>query len=143
MAAYKIGINGFGRQGRLVLRAALEKGAEVMAINEPNIPIEEMANRFKYDTICGRFKGPVEVDSARLIVNGKPIDVFRENEPRDIPWSSVGVDYVVETTSIFSRREKASAHIHGGAKKVFISTLSPRPPFVKLFIVDLKFLDGC
>jgi len=133
MTIYKIGINGFGRHGRLVLRATLDIGAEVIAINESCIPVEEMANLFKNDTIRGRFKGTIQVDDNRLIVNGKPIDVFKKNEPKDIPWSSVGVDFVVETTAIFGRREKASAHIHGGAKKVFLSTLSHCPPFVKFF----------
>lgn len=124
----KIGINGFGRIGRLVLRAALEKGAEVVAVNDPFIGVDYMVYLFKYDSTHGRFKGTVSHEGGQLIVNGKKIAVFSERDPKSIPWSSAGAEYVVESTGVFTTIEKASAHLTGGAKKVIISAPSADAP---------------
>lgn len=130
-----IGINGFGRIGRLVLRASLEKGAKVVAINDPFIGIEYMVYLFKYDSTHGRFKGEVTVDGDVLIVNGNKIKVFSERDPKAIQWGSAGADYVVESTGVFTTIEKASAHLEGGAKKVIISAPSADAP---MFVVGVN-----
>merc|ERR1739838_374305 len=127
-SAKKIGINGFGRIGRLVLRAAVAKGAEVVAINDPFIPLDYMVYMFKYDSTHGRFKGEVAVAGDKLVINGKEIAVFGERDPTAIPWGSAGADYVVESTGVFTTTEKASAHLQGGAKKVIISAPSADAP---------------
>merc|ERR1711988_1545228 len=130
--AKKIGINGFGRIGRLVLRAALEKGAEVVAINDPFIPLDYMVYMFKYDsTHTGFSRSGVEIaatSDGKLSVCGRTISVFCEGNPKDIPWASVGAEYVVESTGVFTTIEKASAHLNGGAKKVVISAPSVDAP---------------
>ncbi|XP_025412203.1 glyceraldehyde-3-phosphate dehydrogenase-like [Sipha flava] len=130
-----IGINGFGRIGRLVLRAALEKGAKVVAINDPFIGIEYMVYLFKYDSTHGRFKGEVTVAGDCLCVNGNKIKVFSERDPKAIQWGSAGADYVVESTGVFTTIEKASAHLEGGAKKVIISAPSADAP---MFVVGVN-----
>jgi len=124
----KIGINGFGRIGRLVLRAAIEKGAEVVAVNDPFIGADYMVYLFKYDSTHGRFKGTVSHEGGNLIVNGKKIAVFSERDPKSIPWSSAGAEYIVESTGVFTTIDKASAHLTGGAKKVVISAPSADAP---------------
>ncbi|KAJ6647451.1 Glyceraldehyde-3-phosphate dehydrogenase 2 [Pseudolycoriella hygida] len=108
----KIGINGFGRIGRLVLRAAVDKGAQVVA----------------YDSTHGRFKGTVAAEGGFLVVNGQKITVFSERDPKDIKWASAGAEYVVESTGVFTTIEKASTHLNGGAKKVIISAPSADAP---------------
>lgn len=117
----KIGINGFGRIGRLVLRAAVEKGAQVVAVNDPFIGLDYMVYLFKYDSTHGRFKGTVAAEGGFLVVNGQKITVFSERDPKDIKWASAGAEYVVESTGVFTTIEKASLHLNGGAKKVIIS----------------------
>lgn len=124
----KIGINGFGRIGRLVLRAAVEKGASVVAINDPFIGAEYMVYLFKYDSTHGRFKGTVTADGNNLVVNGNKIQVFSERDPKDIPWAKAGAEYIVESTGVFTTIEKASLHMAGGAKKVIISAPSADAP---------------
>jgi glyceraldehyde 3-phosphate dehydrogenase len=124
----KIGINGFGRIGRLVLRAAVDKGAEVVAVNDPFINLDYMVYMFKYDSTHGRFKGEVKADGGFLVINGKKIHVFQERDPTAIPWSKAGAEYVVESTGVFTTIEKASAHLKGGAKKVIISAPSADAP---------------
>jgi len=124
----KIGINGFGRIGRLVLRAALDKGASVVAINDPFISVDYMVYLFKYDSTHGRFKGTVGSEGGHLVVNGKTIQVFQERDPKAIPWGKAGAEYVVESTGVFTTIEKASAHLEGGAKKVIISAPSADAP---------------
>ncbi|CAH0564952.1 unnamed protein product [Brassicogethes aeneus] len=124
----KIGINGFGRIGRLVLRAAVDKGAEVVAINDPFIQVDYMVYLFKYDSTHGRFKGEVSTDGTSLIVNGKAIQVFQERDPASIPWGKAGAEYIVESTGVFTTIDKASAHLKGGAKKVIISAPSADAP---------------
>lgn len=124
----KIGINGFGRIGRLVLRAAMEKGAEVVAVNDPFINLDYMVYMFKYDSTHGRFKGEVKAEGGCLVINGKKITVFQERDPTAIAWSKAGAEYVVESTGVFTTIEKASAHLKGGAKKVIISAPSADAP---------------
>ncbi|XP_043215615.1 glyceraldehyde-3-phosphate dehydrogenase 2-like [Amphibalanus amphitrite] len=124
----KIGINGFGRIGRLVVRAALEKGAEVVAVNDPFINLEYMVYMFKYDSTHGRYKGEVKAEDGCLVIDGKKITVFNEMKPNNIPWSKAGAEYIVESTGVFTTIEKASAHFDGGAKKVVISAPSADAP---------------
>ena len=121
--AIKIGINGFGRIGRLVFRAAMEQPEkyEVVAINDPAINRDYMVYMTKYDTIHGRFHGTVEIKDEKFTVNGKAIEVFDLMNPAEIPWGKVGADYVVESTGVFTTTEKCKAHLEGGAKKVLIS----------------------
>merc|ERR1712203_601238 len=124
----KIGINGFGRIGRLVLRSAIAKGAQVVAINDPFIPLDYMVYMFKYDSTHGKFKGEVKEDGKFLIVNGMKITVFNERDPTAIPWASAGAEYIVESTGVFTTTDGASAHTKGGAKKVIISAPSADAP---------------
>lgn len=124
----KIGINGFGRIGRLVLRAAIDKGAQVVAVNDPFIGLDYMVYLFKYDSTHGRFKGTVVAEGGFLVVNGQKITVFSERDPKDIKWSSAGAEYVVESTGVFTTIDKASTHLVGGAKKVIISAPSADAP---------------
>uniref|UniRef100_A0AB74ULN1 Glyceraldehyde-3-phosphate dehydrogenase n=1 Tax=Neonothopanus gardneri TaxID=1069186 RepID=A0AB74ULN1_9AGAR len=125
----KIGINGFGRIGRLVMRNALEaQNVEVVAVNDPFIPLDYMVYMFKFDSVHGRFKGTVEAKDGKLYIQGKAISVFGERDPSAIPWGANGADYVVESTGVFTTIEKASAHLKGGAKKVIISAPSADAP---------------
>ena len=119
----KIGINGFGRIGRLVFRAAVAQPEtfEVVGINDPFIDPDYMVYMVKYDTMHGQFQGDVKAEDGKLVVNGKPISVFEEKDPAMIPWGKVGAEYVVESTGVFTSKDKASAHIQAGAKKVVIS----------------------
>lgn len=117
----KIGINGFGRIGRNVFRAALNNPeVEVVAINDLT-DVQVLAHLLKYDTTHGRLNAKVEVGEGALIVNGKTIRVFAERDPGNLPWAEQGVEIVVESTGIFTAKEKAEAHLKGGAKKVIIS----------------------
>jgi len=123
-----IGINGFGRIGRLVLRAAMAKGAKVVAINDPFIDLDYMVYMFKYDSTHGQYKGEVAAADGKLVVDGNAITVFSERDPSAIPWGSVGAKYVVESTGVFTTLEKAGAHHKGGAEKVIISAPSADAP---------------
>uniref|UniRef100_A0A3F2YLZ0 Glyceraldehyde-3-phosphate dehydrogenase n=1 Tax=Acropora millepora TaxID=45264 RepID=A0A3F2YLZ0_ACRMI len=125
----KVGINGFGRIGRLVMRASLEHPeVQVVAVNDPFIDLEYMEYMFKYDSTHGRFKGTTEVKDGKLVINGNPISVYALKDPAAIPWKEAGADFVVESTGVFTTTEKASAHLHGGAKKVIISAPSADAP---------------
>lgn len=119
----KIGINGFGRIGRLVFRAAVAQPDkfEVVAINDPFMEPDYMVYNVKYDTMHGHFDGCIKAEAGNLVVNGKTISVFTEMDPANIPWGKAGAEYVVESTGVFATTEKASAHLKGGAKKVVIS----------------------
>lgn len=118
----KIGINGFGRIGRLVVRAALANPkTTVVAINDPFMDLDYLEYLFKYDSTHGPFKGSVEKKDGNLVVDGKVIHIFAERNPADIPWAKAGATYVCESTGVFTTTEKANAHIDGGAKKVVIS----------------------
>ena len=125
----KIGINGFGRIGRLVLRCALERNdVQVVAINDPFIDLDYMVYMLKYDSVHGRFKGEVSVKDGKLCVNGSLLSVFDKKEAGDIPWASAGAEYIVESTGVFTEIDNASAHLKGGAKKVVISAPSKDAP---------------
>merc|ERR1712227_137935 len=139
MPAGKIGINGFGRIGRLVLRAAVEKGATVVAINDPFIPLDYMVYMFKYDSTHGRFKGEVKEDGKFLYVNGMKITVFMERDPAAINWASAGAEYVVESTGVFTTQDKALAHTKGGARKVIISAPSADAPMFVMGVNHEKY----
>ncbi|EDR09367.1 glyceraldehyde 3-phosphate dehydrogenase [Laccaria bicolor S238N-H82] len=124
-----VGINGFGRIGRIVLRNALElQDIKVVAVNDPFIDLEYMVYMFKYDSVHGRFKGTVEAKDGKLVINGTPVTVFSERDPAAIPWGSAGAEYIVESTGVFTTVDKASAHLKGGAKKVVISAPSADAP---------------
>ncbi|MDF2684957.1 MAG: hypothetical protein K0S55_138, partial [Clostridia bacterium] len=119
----KVGINGFGRIGRLVFRAAVSKPDiyEVVGINDPFIDLEYMKYMLKFDTIHGQFKGEIATAEGKLIVNGHAINIYACKNPEEIPWGACGADYVVESTGVFTDAEKAGLHIKAGAKKVVIS----------------------
>ena len=145
----KIGINGFGRIGRLALRASMDfDDLDIVAINYHNADVEYMAYMFKYDTAQGTFHGDVKADGDKLIVNGKPITVYSANEPDEIPWADLGVDYVIEATGKYKTIDKAAAHLKGGAKKVIISAPSDDAPmFVygvnhETYTKDLTVVSG-
>merc|ERR1712115_559193 len=139
MPASRIGINGFGRIGRLVLRAAVQKGAVVVAINDPFIPLDYMVYMFKYDSTHGQFKGEVKEDGKFLYVNGQKITVFNERDPTAIKWADAGAEYIVESTGVFTSTEKASMHMSGGAKKVIISAPSPDAPMFVMGVNHEKY----
>ncbi len=125
----KIGINGFGRIGRLVFRASVNNPkVQVTGINDPFIDLEYMKYMLQYDSIHGQFKGTIDIADGKLIVNGKEISVFAEKDPADINWASCGAEYVVESTGVFTTMDKACAHFKGGAKKVVISAPSKDAP---------------
>lgn len=145
----QVGINGFGRIGRIVLRASLSNPeVQVVAINDPFIPLEYMVYMFKYDSVHGRFQGTVEQKDGKLVVNGKEITVFSERDPAQIAWGSVGADYVVESTGVFTSIEAASSHLTGGAKKVIISAPSGDAPMfvcgvnLEKYTSDLKVISN-
>ncbi|HXK45691.1 MAG TPA: type I glyceraldehyde-3-phosphate dehydrogenase [bacterium] len=119
----RVAINGFGRIGRLVLRAAIEKGMEgfeIVAFNDI-ADVKTNAHLFKYDSNYGIFQGSVEAKEKEIVINGKPYKVLVEKDPRNLPWKDLKVDMVVESTGLFTEAEKAKAHIEAGAKKVIIT----------------------
>ncbi|KEF52977.1 glyceraldehyde-3-phosphate dehydrogenase [Exophiala aquamarina CBS 119918] len=125
----KVGINGFGRIGRIVFRNAVEHDdVEVVAVNDPFIEPHYAAYMLKYDSQHGQFKGTIEISGNDLIVNGKTVKFYTKRDPAEIPWSETGAYYVVESTGVFTTTDKASAHLKGGAKKVVISAPSADAP---------------
>ncbi len=127
--AIKVGINGFGRIGRMVFRAGLSNPEiEFVALNDPFMTPDYMAYMLRYDTMHGQYKGSIEYTDNSIIVDGKEIKFFDKMNPAEIPWGEVGADYVVESTGVFTTMEKAQAHIAGGAKKVVISAPSADAP---------------
>ncbi len=136
----KVGINGFGRIGRLVFRASVERdNLEVVAINDPFIDVDYMVYMLKYDSVHGKFKGEAYAKDGKLVVNGKEITVFQCMNPEEIGWSSVGADYVVESTGVFTTVGKDSAHMKGGAKKVVISAPSKDAPMFVMGVNNEKY----
>ena len=126
--AINIGINGFGRIGRLVLRSAINNDDfNVVSVNDL-LDINHLAYLLKYDSVHGPFDGSVEVSENRLVINGRPIKITAQRDPNNINWSEIGVDIVAECTGIFTSIEKASSHINSGAKKVVISAPSQDAP---------------
>lgn len=121
MGTIKVGINGFGRIGRLTYRALLSKSnVEIIAINDLT-DAKTLAHLFKYDSVHGKFSGTVMVDGEYLVINGNRIKVMAEKDPANLPWGALGVDTVVECTGIFRTREKMTKHLTAGAKKVVLS----------------------
>lgn len=136
----KIGINGFGRIGRLVFRCALANpNVSVVAINDPFMDVDYMVYLFKYDSTHGRFQGSVENQDGKFIVNGKHVAVYALRDPKDIPWRETGADYVVESTGVFTTAAKAGAHIEGGAKHVVISAPSEDAPMFVVGVNENKY----
>ena len=114
----KIGVNGFGRIGRLVTRVAIRKGFEVNAINDPFIDVDYMVYMFKYDSVHGRWPGIVQQKNGKLVIDGKSINISMEKDPTKIAWRDSNVDIVIESTGVFTTLDKANQHLSGGAKKV-------------------------
>jgi len=136
----KVGINGFGRIGRLVCRAAQEHPEiEVVAVNDPFIDLEYMVYMFKYDSTHGIFKGTVESKDGKLVINGKAVQVTMNRNPNEIPWGTAGADYVVESSGVFTTTEKANLHLQGGAKKVIISAPSADAPMFVMGVNEDKY----
>lgn len=138
--AIKVGINGFGRIGRVVFRAAQQQeDMEIAAINIRNADLEYLAYMIKYDTVFGRFQGTVDVYEQGLVVNGKKIRVFSESDAAEIPWSEAGVEYVIEATGAFTTTEAALKHLKGGAKKVVIS--APAKDDTPTFVMGVNHMN--
>ena len=134
--AVKIGINGFGRIGRLVFRAAMErKDVEVVAINDL-MEVDYIAYQLRYDSVHGKFAGSVEVKDGHLVVNGKTVRVTAEKDPAQLKWGEVGADYVVESTGLFLTKEKAQLHLQAGAKKVILS--APSKDDTPMFVMGVN-----
>ena len=124
----KIGINGFGRIGRLAFRSAIErKNIQIVAINDL-LDVDYLAYLLKYDSVHGRFKGTVEVKNGNLVVNGNSIRITAERNPENLKWNEAGAEYIIESTGFFTTKDKANLHIKGGAKKVIISAPSKDAP---------------
>jgi len=129
MAPTKVGINGFGRIGRIVFRNAIEHDdIDIVAVNDPFIEPHYAAYMLKYDSTHGQFKGTIETSDDGLVVNGKTVKFYSKKDPAEIPWSETGAYYIVESTGVFTTTEKAKAHLKGGAKKVVISAPSADAP---------------
>ena len=129
MKKIKIGINGFGRIGRLVLRACSKRDdVEVVAINDPFVDLDYSKYLFEYDTVHGKFDGQCEIKKDKLVVNGKGISFYAEREPQNIPWKNHKVDVVIEATGKFTKYEDAVKHLDGGAKKVIVSAPGKNMP---------------
>src|SRR5574344_1539217 len=147
----KVAINGFGRIGRCVFRAAqTRKDIEIVAINDL-CPVDYLAYMLKYDTVHGQFKGTIEADVAnsKLIVNGKAIRITAERNPADLKWDAIGAEYVVESTGLFLTKEKAQSHLEAGAKYVVMSAPSKddTPMFVcgvneKSYVKGTQFVSN-
>ncbi len=134
----KIGINGFGRIGRIAFRIAAEnKNVEVVAINDL-LDVDHLAYLLKYDSVHGRFKGDVDVKDGNLVVNGKTIRITAEKNPADLKWGDIGAEVVLECTGIFKEKDTAEAHLKAGAKKVVISAPSKTAP---MFVMGVNHKD--
>lgn len=139
MSTIKVGINGFGRIGRLVFRAMAERdNVEVVGINDL-IDAEYMAYMLKYDSVHGAFKGEVSVEGKDLVVNGKKIRVTAEKDPNNLKWDEIGAEYIVESTGLFLDKEKAQAHINAGAKKVVLS--APSKDDTPMFVMGVNHTE--
>jgi glyceraldehyde 3-phosphate dehydrogenase len=135
----KIGINGFGRIGRLVFRAAQQRNdVEVVGINDL-LDVDYIAYMLKYDSVHGKFNGTIEVENGDLVVNGKKIRVTAERNPADLKWDAIGADYVVESTGLFLTKDKAQAHLQAGAKKVVMS--APSKDDTPMFVMGVNHKD--
>jgi glyceraldehyde-3-phosphate dehydrogenase type I len=141
MTKPQVGINGFGRIGRLVLRAAILKGTvDVVGVNDPFIEIDYMVYMFKYDSTHGKYAGQVEAKDGKLVVDGHAIAVHNERNPEQIPWDKDGAEYVVESTGVFTTIDKAGAHMKNNrAKKVIISAPSADAPMYVMGVNHEKY----
>jgi glyceraldehyde 3-phosphate dehydrogenase len=138
MAALKVGINGFGRIGRLVMRAASKNSnIEFVGINDL-VPPENLAYLLKYDSTHGRFDGEVEAKENGIVVNGHFIPCFSVRNPAELPWGDLGTDYVIEATGLFTKYEGAEAHLQAGAKRVILSAPTKSPDKVPTFLVGVN-----
>ena len=138
--AIKVGINGFGRIGRLAFRASvIDPAIQVVGINDPFIDPDYMLYMLKYDTVHGRFDGTAEVKDGNLIVNGETVRIYSQMNASDIPWSECGAEYIIESTGINTTIDKASAHFQGGAKKVVISAPSSDAPMFVMGVNQEKY----
>lgn len=136
----KAGINGFGRIGRLVFRAALETGKiDIVAINDPFITADYMVYMLRYDTVHGQFKGEISSTEDTLIVNGKEYKVYNKMNPEEIPWAEAGAEYIIESSGVFTTVEQASKHIQAGAKKVIITAPSKDAPMFVMGVNHDKY----
>jgi glyceraldehyde 3-phosphate dehydrogenase len=140
--AIKVGINGFGRIGRLLYRSAIERNANIdfVAVNDL-ADAKTLAHLLKYDSVHGRFSGSVEVKDGNLVVCGKELKVLSQRDPAQLPWKDLGVYLAVESTGLFSDRAKASMHLQAGAKKVLISAPSPDPDLTVVLGVNDQLYD--
>ncbi|NLL46908.1 MAG: type I glyceraldehyde-3-phosphate dehydrogenase [Clostridiales bacterium] len=135
--AIKIGINGFGRIGRLVFRSGIKsQDFEFVGINDPGMRSDYMAYMLKYDTVHGKFAGEISYTDDSIIVNGVKIKVFAEKNPADIPWGKIGAEYIVESSGVFLTREKAQGHIDAGAKRVIMS--APPKDDTPMFVMGVN-----
>ena len=140
MKKVKIGINGFGRIGRLVLRACADRNdVEVVAVNDPFIDLEYSKYMFTHDTIHGHFNGSCEIKDNKLIVNGNHISFYAEKEPNLIPWKNDKVDVVIEATGKFTKYEDAKKHLEGGAKKVIVSAPGKNMPMFVMGVNEKEY----
>lgn len=136
MSTIKVGINGFGRIGRLVFRAAMkQKNIEIVGINDL-IDVDYMAYMLKYDSVHGRFDGDISVADGKLVVNGKAIRVTAERNPADLKWNAIGAEYIVESTGLFLTKESAKGHLDAGAKKVIMS--APSKDDTPMFVMGVN-----
>ncbi|CAG7915584.1 unnamed protein product [Penicillium olsonii] len=136
----QVGINGFGRIGRIVFRNAIaDPKVQVVAVNDPFIETKYAAYMLKYDSTHGKFNGSVEAVEDGLVVNGKKVTFFAERDPAAIPWGKAGAAYIVESTGVFTTEEKASAHLKGGAKKVIISAPSADAPMFVMGVNNTSY----
>lgn len=135
----KLAINGFGRIGRLAFQVAVEKGLDVVAINDPFLSPDYMAYMVKYDTVHGRFNGEVSHDDNHIIINGKKTVIYSEMDPVNVPWGKHDIDIVLECSGAFTDTEKAQKHIEAGAKKVVISAPSKDAPMFVMGVNNEKY----
>ncbi|KAF2454468.1 glyceraldehyd-3-phosphate dehydrogenase [Lineolata rhizophorae] len=139
----KVGINGFGRIGRIVFRNAVEMpNIDVVAVNDPFIEPHYAAYMLKYDSTHGQFKGDIKVEGNSMIVGGKTVKFYMEKDPSNIPWAETGAYYIVESTGVFTTTEKAKAHLAGGAKKVVISAPSADAPMFVMGVNEKSYKSG-
>jgi len=137
--ATRIGINGFGRIGRLVFRVALDNPeTELVGINDPFIDAEYMAYMLRYDSVHGRFKGSASAKDNQLRVNGRTVAVYAAKQPEEIPWAACGAEYVVESSGVYDTLDSASAHLKGGARKVVITAPSKDAP---MFVMGVNHTE--